>query len=127
MLVYRVETPSGVGPFTNRYKAMTDPAPDDSYCNDCWNFGMLMGNHLKDDMHPVPDRRFIEHGYNFGCNSIESLSTWFNAPMLAILAKYGYVVKVFNVKRPAKVSPGQVAFKMKNALLIETHPLTILA
>lgn len=127
MLVYRVETQSGVGPFCNRYEVMRDDTPENHYSDDCWEFGQLMHSHLNDGSHPVPDWRLTDQGYNFGCDSIEALRTWFNAPMLTILAKYGYMVKVFNIKTVEHVSPGQVAFKKQNAVEVNTYPVTLLA
>jgi len=119
MLVYRVETPSGVGPFSMKGLDMSY-SDDAAYCD-------IIHEHLKADSHPAPPHRLIAPEYHFGCDSMEALRTWFNQGMIELLQKYGYVVKIFKIKIVEPVSIGQVAFKFNNAVEVETHPLSILA
>lgn len=120
MLVYRVETEYGRGPFFERDWVMD--------IDDIITFGDMMVDHLNDETHPLPPPHVQNEEYHFGCDSVEFLKLWFTHDMLTLLAKYNYMVKVFNVKTVERVSAGgQIAFKHRNAVEVETHPITILA
>ena len=117
MKIYRIETENGIGPFHQKLSVF------DYIDNDLMTDAMNKFYDIE-SVHCAPDSSMIGDGIVFGCVSVEHLKQWINASMINILKRYNYRISVYNIKSVIKsINPNnkyQIAFKVKNAKLIDT-------
>jgi hypothetical protein len=116
MLVYRVETKDGEGPYTGPHNlAFT-----------------LLATHQSSDNHPAPRADDIDISYwdrrpmfRFGFKTVEQLHDWFNASERDALRGYGYLMVTYEVCHSRVLVGGrQVAFEYAEAKRLHTTVLS---
>lgn len=116
MIVFRVEHSSGHGPFYGIAQFIDKSVYDELLpCMEEF-FGDFSN-------HPIPDREMCKDSH-IGCISLSELAEWFNHErMCEILTANGFHISIYKVK---KVIHGtkQLSFMKKNAVLLNTQPLS---